>query len=50
MPVPSGSWSEHYNAKQKAYNLQLIAGVAITIATLFVVSYNIYNTNKKIPC
>ncbi|KAK4018258.1 hypothetical protein OUZ56_000322 [Daphnia magna] len=35
MPVPSGSWAEHNAAKQKSYNLHLVAGVAITIVTIF---------------
>lgn len=39
MPVPSGSWAEHNAAKQKSYNLHLVAGVAITIVTIFAVSY-----------
>lgn len=40
MPVPSGSWAEHHNAKQRAYNLHLMIGVAVTIATVFVVSFS----------
>ena len=27
LPVPSGPWQTHYNAKQTAYNLYLFAGV-----------------------
>lgn len=38
MPVPSGSWAEHYGAKQRAYNLHLVAGLALSIVTLFYVS------------
>lgn len=43
LPVPSGSWTEHYNAKQRSYNLHLLLGVAFTVATVFVVSrFNTY--------
>nr|CAH0102592.1 unnamed protein product [Daphnia galeata] len=34
MPVPSGSWAEHNSAKQKSHNLNLVAGLAITIVTI----------------
>ncbi|EFX80994.1 hypothetical protein DAPPUDRAFT_303681 [Daphnia pulex] len=36
MPVPSGSWAESNSAKQRTYNLHLIAGLAVTIATILV--------------
>ncbi len=38
MPVPSGSWAEHNSAKQKSHNLNLVAGLAITIVTIIAVS------------
>jgi len=34
IPAPCGPWKEHYDAKQKIYNAQLIAGVAILIGTI----------------
>lgn len=34
LPVPQGSWQEHYNARQKVYNAQLIAGLAVLIGTI----------------
>ncbi|KAK0075439.1 hypothetical protein PV325_011428 [Microctonus aethiopoides] len=33
LPVPSGSWQAQYDAYQKKYNMQLIAGVTFFIAT-----------------
>jgi hypothetical protein len=38
MPVPSGSWAEHNSAKQKSYNLHLMAGIAFTTVTVIFVS------------
>jgi hypothetical protein len=38
MPVPAGSWAEYNSAKQQTYNLHLVAGLAVTIVTLIVVS------------
>jgi hypothetical protein len=38
MPVPAGSWAEYNSAKQRTYNLHLVAGLAVTIVTLIVVS------------
>lgn len=39
MPVPSGSWSEHYNAKQKAYNMHLMIGLALAAVSVVAVSF-----------
>ncbi|XP_074114181.1 cytochrome c oxidase subunit 7B [Cotesia typhae] len=33
LPVPSGSWQELYDKKQKRYNLTLVAGVVMLIST-----------------
>ncbi|XP_018362810.1 PREDICTED: uncharacterized protein LOC108760985 [Trachymyrmex cornetzi] len=34
IPGPCGPWKEHYDARQKVYNAQLIAGVGILISTI----------------
>ena len=34
IPVPHGSWQEHYDARQKVYNTQLIAGLAVLVGTI----------------
>ncbi|KAG7207286.1 hypothetical protein KM043_008956 [Ampulex compressa] len=34
LPVPQGSWQEHYNAKQARYNVQLIGGVVVFAGTV----------------
>ncbi len=39
MPVPSGSWAEHHNAKQKAYNMHLMIGVVLTAVSIVAVSF-----------
>lgn len=36
LPVPCGSWQEHYNKKQAKYNVHLLAGVAFAVLTLVV--------------
>lgn len=38
MPVPAGSWAEHYNANQKKYNMHLFLGVTIFAASIYAVS------------
>lgn len=38
MPVPQGSWKEHYGQKQRKNNLQLVAGILFTGGTLAFVS------------
>lgn len=40
LPVPSGSWQELYDKKQKRYNLTLVAGVVMLISTFTIVSTN----------
>ncbi|EZA61213.1 hypothetical protein DMN91_004816 [Ooceraea biroi] len=37
IPVPHGSWKEHYDARQKVYNAQLIAGITVLVGTLLFV-------------
>ena len=39
MPVPSGSWAESHNAKQKAYNMHLIAGIVMAAVSIVAVSF-----------
>ncbi|KAM0727421.1 hypothetical protein ACS0PU_006753 [Formica fusca] len=34
IPVPQGSWKEHYDARQRVYNTQLIAGVSVLVGTI----------------
>ncbi|XP_025997254.1 uncharacterized protein LOC105201600 [Solenopsis invicta] len=34
IPQPCGPWKEHYDARQKVYNAQLIAGLAVLISTI----------------
>ncbi|XP_018338926.1 PREDICTED: uncharacterized protein LOC108746569 [Trachymyrmex septentrionalis] len=34
IPGPCGPWKKHYDARQKVYNAQLIAGVGILISTI----------------
>ncbi|XP_011061724.1 PREDICTED: uncharacterized protein LOC105150391 [Acromyrmex echinatior] len=34
IPGPCGPWKEHYDARQKVYNTQLIAGVGILIGSI----------------
>ena len=38
MPVPVGSWQNHYNANQRKYNTHLFSGIAFSLFTLVVVS------------
>lgn len=35
---PCGSWKDHYEARQKVYNTQLIAGVSLLVGTIIFVS------------
>ncbi|XP_025268117.1 uncharacterized protein LOC112639167 [Camponotus floridanus] len=37
---PQGSWKEYYDARQKVYNTQLIAGLAVLIGTISFVSFS----------
>ncbi|XP_076055735.1 cytochrome c oxidase subunit 7B isoform X2 [Oratosquilla oratoria] len=34
LPTPSGSWRESYSKRQRSYNLQLLAGLLFTGATI----------------
>ncbi|XP_043473921.1 uncharacterized protein LOC122506023 [Leptopilina heterotoma] len=34
LPVPKGSWQKNYDAKQKTYNMQLVAGLSILGGTI----------------
>ncbi|XP_032671129.1 uncharacterized protein LOC116844108 [Odontomachus brunneus] len=34
IPVPKGSWREHYEKRQKVYNTQLIVGITALVSTL----------------
>ncbi|XP_050727617.1 uncharacterized protein LOC127004175 [Eriocheir sinensis] len=34
LPVPQGSWQDAYSAKQRTYNLQLLAGVVTLGGTM----------------
>lgn len=36
LPVPSGSWQAHYDAKQKGYNAALVFGIAFSVLTVVV--------------
>lgn len=38
LPVPQGSWQDANSARQKRYNLQLLAGIASIVATVGYVS------------
>lgn len=38
LPIPHGSWKEAYSAKQRKYNLHLLAGIVVTAATFVYVS------------
>lgn len=42
IPVPQGSWKEHYDARQKVYNTQLIAGVSVLVGTIAFVCINFF--------
>jgi len=43
VPMPHGSWKDHYNARQKVYNAQLIAGITILCSTLLFVRIDTLN-------
>ncbi|KAK3852220.1 hypothetical protein Pcinc_041183 [Petrolisthes cinctipes] len=34
LPVPQGSWREHYNQRQRKNNIHLVAGILFTGATV----------------
>ncbi|XP_051172808.1 uncharacterized protein LOC127289056 [Leptopilina boulardi] len=34
LPIPQGCWQQNYNEKQKTYNMQLVAGLAVLSATI----------------
>jgi len=34
IPAPCGPWKDHYDARQKVYNAQLIGGIAFLIGTI----------------
>lgn len=34
LPIPQGSWKDHYDARQKIYNAQLITGIAVLVGTI----------------
>ncbi|KAL6435049.1 hypothetical protein ACFW04_005267 [Cataglyphis niger] len=38
--TPQGCWKEHYDAKQKLFNAQLIGGVSVLVATLAFVKFS----------
>lgn len=44
LPVPSGSWQAHYDARQRKYNAVLALGLAFTAGTIVVVSAAPYLT------
>lgn len=37
LPIPSGSWEEHYKAQQSKYNMHLAFGVIFATVTLITV-------------
>ncbi|KAL6260456.1 hypothetical protein P5V15_007981 [Pogonomyrmex californicus] len=40
IPVSCGPWKEHYDARQKVYNTQLIAGLAVFISTIAYIKFS----------
>lgn len=42
IPAPSGPWKDHYDARQKVYNMQLIAGITVLVGTITFVSITLY--------
>ncbi|KYM98582.1 hypothetical protein ALC62_10550, partial [Cyphomyrmex costatus] len=34
IPGPCGSWKEHYDARQRVYNVQLLAGIGVLVGTI----------------
>lgn len=42
MPVPAGSWAEHFNANQRKYNMHLALGIAAFAATIYAVSNSLF--------
>ena len=39
IPVPAGSWSKQYSAKNSKYNIQLGANVVVLLGTIILVRY-----------
>lgn len=39
LPVPQGSWQAQYDANQRRYNSILLFGIAFSVSTIIIVSY-----------
>ncbi|XP_050532786.1 uncharacterized protein LOC126900850 [Daktulosphaira vitifoliae] len=42
MPVPKGSWQEHYNKTNSKYNAVLIGGVISLITSIYILQDNVF--------
>ncbi|XP_020284770.1 uncharacterized protein LOC109855223 [Pseudomyrmex gracilis] len=52
IPAPSGPWKDHYDARQKVYNMQLIAGITVLVGTITFIKVSgiiFFNFNPPVP-
>lgn len=45
MPVPKGSWQEHYNKTNSKYNLILVGGIVAFASSIYIVSIIVRSFN-----